>query len=226
MKRKRSLLLLVCYGFLATLAVFYGLLEKQSLFVTFLTFHLLVCLGVPLVHGWWEGDLRTRWRLAWGTFDRNGVAFGTALGVAMCAGIVAGMWLLLHAGIRADWIRGVLERWGLSTAWIGWFALYIVIANSLLEELMWRGFVLQRLLYGISRWKAIVISSFFYALYHLIVGVVLFGWKWGVLITVLVFGAGVLWGWLKGHFPSVYATWISHLLADLGLAIVLMVWIF
>jgi membrane protease YdiL (CAAX protease family) len=226
MKRKRSLLLLLCYGFLATLAVGYGLLEKQSLFVTFVAFHLLICLAIPVLHGWREGDMRTHWRVAWGTFDRKGAAYGAALGAFLCVGIVTGMWLLLHGSVRADWIRGTLERWGLTTEWVGRFSLYLVVVNSLLEELLWRGFVLQRLLDGVPRWKAVGISSFFYALYHLILGVVMFGWAWGTLITVLVFATGVLWAWLKGQFPSVYATWISHLLADLGLILVLLIWIY
>jgi len=226
MKRKRSLLLMICYGFLATLAVGYGLLEKESLFVTFVTFHLLVCLGIPVLHSWWEGDMRTRWRLAWGDFDKKGAAFGAGLGLLLCIGIVAGMWLLLQGRVEAGWIRATLERWGLHAGWIGWFVLYLVMINSLLEELLWRGFVQQRLLYRVSRWKAIAISSFFYALYHLILGVVLFGWMWGAAVTVLVFGAGVLWAWLKGRFPSVYATWISHFLADVGIALVLLLWIY
>ncbi|MFY0544453.1 CPBP family intramembrane glutamic endopeptidase [Brevibacillus sp. H7] len=226
MKRKRSLLLLICYGFLATLAVFYGLLEMQSLFVTFLSFHLLVCLGIPLLHALWEGELRTRWRLAWETFDKSGMAYGVLLGVFLFTAIVAGMWLLLHHGVQEERIRFTLERWGLTSAWIGWFALYTVIVNSLLEELLWRGFVLQRLLRGVRRPTAIIVSSFFFALYHLIVGVVLFGLQWGIAVTALVFGAGVLWAWLKGCFPSAYPTWISHLLADLGLMVVLVVWIF
>jgi membrane protease YdiL (CAAX protease family) len=226
MRGKRSLLLLICYGFAATLAVFYGLVERQSLFVTFVAFHLLVCLGIPLLHGWREGSLRAQWQKAWATPDREGAAYGAAFGLALLTGVVSGFWLLFEAGVQPEWIRLILERWGLTSEWFGWFALYIVVVNSLLEELLWRGFVLQRMLRSLCRWAAVLISSFFYALYHLIIAAALFGWRWGIVITLLVFATGVLWGWIKGRYTAVYATWISHLLADLGIALALLLWVY
>lgn len=172
--------------------------------------------------------MKARWQDVWGrhVYDGLGLYCGIATGFILMLGIVAGMWLLLHRGVDAVWIRETLIQWGLTTDWIWPFAVYIIIVNSFLEELLWRGFVMQRLLDGISRWRAMLVSSFFFALYHLIVGVVLFGWKWGAIITGLVFFAGMLWAWMKGKFPSVYATWFSHLLADVGIMISLFLWIF
>lgn len=226
MKQKRSLLLLIGYGFAATLAIFYGLVERRSLFVTFVSFHVLVCLCIPFFHGWWEGSLGQNWRLAWGRLEWRGALFGIWLGVFLLTGALAGWWLLLQADVRPDKIRTVLEQWGLGAQWIWWFFLYLVIVNSLLEELFWRGFVLQRLLHGLRRPVAILLSSFFYSLYHLVISAVLFGVPWGCLITLSVFAVGVLWAWMKGMFPSVYPTWFSHLLADLGLVTGLVWWIY
>lgn len=228
MNRKRSLLLIICYGFFATLAVCYGLVVRQSLFVTILLFHLIVCLGIPLFHGWWEGGLLQNWRKAWRIdfVDKKGVAAGAATGFLLFIGIVFGLWLLLQNGEEAEWIRFKLGQWGVSDRWFWLFAVYMIVVNSLLEELLWRGFVLQRLLYGVTRWRAILASSFFFALYHLILGVVLFGWLWGAVITCLVYGVGVLWAWMKNRYPSVYPTWISHLLADLGIITAVFLWVF
>jgi membrane protease YdiL (CAAX protease family) len=228
MDRKRSLLLIICYGFLATLAVFYGLVERQSLFVTIIVFHLIVCLGIPFFHGWWEGGLREHWRQAWqgGFIDKKGAAVGVASGFLLFMGVVSGIWLLLQAGADAEWIRFTLRRWGVTERWLWLFAIYMIVGNSLLEELLWRGFVLQRLLSGVSRWKAILASSFFFALYHLVLGVVLFGWVWGAIITCLVFAVGVVWACMKYRYPSVYPTWFSHLFADFGLITALFIWIY
>jgi membrane protease YdiL (CAAX protease family) len=119
-----------------------------------------------------------------------------------------------------------LQSWGLHGGWLWLFCLYLVMVNSLLEELMWRGFVLQRLLPVMSKPAAILLSSFFFSLYHLIIASVLFNLLWGVCITLLVFAAGVLWAWMKSIFPSIYPTWFSHLLADAGIAISLIWWIY
>lgn len=226
MTYKRSLLLLVGYGFGATLAVFYGLVEKQSIFVTFVCFHVVVCLCIPLLHGWWEGTLRQSWLFAWGKIERRGAVFGVAFGFLLLAGAITGFWLLLQTDGRADTIRRILESWELNRRWIWWFSLYLVVLNSLLEELFWRGFVLQRFKSALSRPVAVILTSFFYSLYHLVVSTVLFGLKWGCLITLLVFLVGIVWGWMKGKFPSVYPTWFSHMLADLGLVMPILWWIF
>ncbi|CAM3257988.1 CPBP family intramembrane metalloprotease [Brevibacillus invocatus] len=226
MSRKRSLLLLIGYGFAATLAIFYGLVERQSLFVTFVSFHLLVCLGIPLLHGWWEGSLRSSWQQAWGHYERRGTRFGLVLGAMLMIGGLAGIWLLLQTPGRAEDIRSVLEHWGLDAQWIWWFSIYLVVINSLLEELLWRGFVLQRLLHVMTFPAAILLTSFFFSLYHLIITSVLFGVLWGSLMTLLVFGVGVLWSWMKGLFPSVYPTWLSHMLADVGLVAGVILWVY
>ncbi|MGG1661595.1 CPBP family intramembrane glutamic endopeptidase [Brevibacillus sp. NRS-1366] len=226
MARKRSLLLLIGYGFAATLAIFYGLVERHSLFVTFVAFHLLICLCIPFIHGWWEGTLSESWRHAWGRFDKRGAWYGLFLGTLLLTGVLAGAWILLQPEGRPEKIRQVLAEWDLNDQWIWWFSLYLVFINSLLEELFWRGFVLQRMMLALSPITSIVLSSFFFTLYHLIVTTAMFGFRLGLLITVLVFGAGVIWGWMKGIFPTIYTTWISHLFADLGLVMSVLLWIY
>jgi len=54
----------------------------------------------------------------------------------------------------------------------------------------------------------------------------MFGLKIGLMITFLVFGAGMIWGWMKGLFPAFYSTWFSHILADLGLVVAVLLWIY
>ncbi len=229
MNRKRSLLLTVCYSGFATLTIFYGLIARQSLFVTFVSFHLIACLGIPLSHRLWEGDARRHWREAWGDgiWRRGeGLFLGLATGVCLFAAIVAGYRLLVLAGVSPEHIRAVLTRWGLTAGWIGWFAAYLTVLNSFFEELLWRGFVLERLLASLSRRKAMVASSLFFSLYHLIIGVVLFGWAWGGVITGLVFLVGLLFALLKITYRAIWAAWLSHLLADLAIVTVLIAWIY
>ncbi|MFF2528898.1 CPBP family intramembrane glutamic endopeptidase [Brevibacillus sp. NPDC058079] len=226
MARKRTLLLLIVYGFAATLTIFYGLVEKHSVIVTFFSFHVLVCICIPVIHGWWEGDLRKHWLLAWGSFEWQGTLYGLAFGVLMLTGVLAGLWLLLQESGRPEAVRTGMEAWGIERRWILVFSFYLVFINSLLEELFWRGFVLQRLRASLSILMSIFLSSFFYSLYHLIISTILFGFRNGLLITSMVFGAGLIWGWMKGMFPSIYPNWFSHLFADLGLALAVVLWIY
>jgi len=216
------------YGLLAWLAVFMGLMVWQNLFATCIAFHLLVCLGIPLVHAWLEGTLRSHWRQAWDIREKDGkgVLIGVGSGLLFALLIPAGIGSLMQTEGSAAWIREALSQRGLTSEWLWPFAVYLIVANSFLEELIWRGFLLQRLRTLTNRAASLALSSLFYAAYHVVVGVVLFGWKWGFIFTLLVFLAGCWWGWLKLRFPSVYPAWASHLLADVGLIISLFCWVY
>ncbi|GAA4715924.1 CPBP family intramembrane glutamic endopeptidase [Brevibacillus fulvus] len=228
MSQKNSLLWIILYGFLGTFAILYGLVIQKDIVVTFIVFHLIVCLGIPVLHGWREGRLRKHWRDAWlgGKLNRANLLLSLGSGLFLLAAIVLGVWLLFRRSADPQWVRTVLVTWGIRQQTLWLFGAYLIIVNSLLEELLWRGFIQQRLLLHLPDWQAIGLSSFFYALYHLIIGVVLFGWKWGMLITVLVYVVGAGWGWMKRRHPTLYVTWFSHLLADTGIVLCLYWWIF
>ncbi|WP_019120614.1 CPBP family intramembrane glutamic endopeptidase [Brevibacillus massiliensis] len=223
------MLYIICYGFFATLTIFYGLVYRHSLVVTFVGFHLLVCLGIPLFHGWREGRLQEIWQRAWRREWRKrarGLWLGISSGILLFAAVLIGTRLLLTAEVDALSIRQMLISWGLSPRFIWLFAGYITIVNSLLEEWFWRGFVLERLLISMPPMRSLLLTSLFFSIYHLILGVCLFGWAWGIAITCLVFAAGTFWGWLGLRYQSIYASWFSHMLADLGLMTALVRWIF
>jgi membrane protease YdiL (CAAX protease family) len=86
---------------------------------------------------------------------------------------------------------------------IGWSLLVVtLIANSLAEEFVWRGFVLQRLkqMSGSAAF-ALVLSSFLFATYHMYQG---FGNAALVMTSGLIWGASVLitkriWPAVVGH---------------------------
>ncbi|MET3288204.1 UNVERIFIED_CONTAM: membrane protease YdiL (CAAX protease family) [Brevibacillus sp. OAP136] len=228
MHRTHLLRLAISYGILGTSAVWVGLVWLQSLMATFILFHFLVCCMIPIVHGIGEGSLRARWSEAFAIwFTRTeGIFVGIATGTVLCLAALSGLYLLLQVVPDKEQIRPILIRWGLSADWLGLFFTYIVFVNSLLEELMWRGFLLERLERVVAPMTAMLLSSFFYALYHVVIGTVLFGWKWGAVITGAVFCVGMMWAYMKRRHPPIYAVWISHLLADLGIMLALSWWIF
>ncbi|MBG9772604.1 CPBP family intramembrane glutamic endopeptidase [Brevibacillus laterosporus] len=221
-RRRQPLLVLICYSCFATLTIFYGLVEKHSLFITFVGFHLVTCLIIPIFHAYWEGNLAIKWREAWGLHRHQerklkGIWWGIISGVLLFILICLGFYVLLWTGASTEWMRNKLFSWGLTEETKWWFALYMTIGNSLFEEMLWRGFLLERLLYNMQLYKAILLSSFFYSLYHFIIGVTLFGIKAGLVATFLVFLTGMFWAWLRRRYQSIYPTWISHLFADWAL---------
>lgn len=228
MLRRGSLLIYYMYALIAFLAVYVGLFVYRSLLVTFVLFHLFTCLGIPIFHGIWERRLKQNLMdlgVRHPSQLKHSLVAGIGSGMVLMFGVIAGFYLLLQSGVDPDWIRSVLTEWGLTTDWLWLFVLYMIVGNSFFEELIWRGFVFERLQRIISLRLARGLSSLFYASYHVLLGVVLFGWKWGIIVAVLAWALGVFWSILVKQYGSLLSAWLSHLMVDVGIMVSLIHWI-
>jgi membrane protease YdiL (CAAX protease family) len=149
------------------------------------------------------------------------VGLGTAGAVAQWCEFVTEVYVPIKrnsvaAGIQFDPTQSVL------------FSLYFIFVNSLIEELFWRGFLLERL--GTSK-GGILTASFYYALYHFWVLFALLPTTigsmniWLSLVAMLglfVFGA-VLALLHMGH--GIAVSWLIHAAGDAAVCFFLLsVW--
>lgn len=118
-------------------------------------------------------------------------------------------------------IRGNLERFGLDMQPVSaiFFGLYFTFVNSLLEELFWRGFLLEHL--GASR-PAVWVESCSYAAYHFIVlfcllprESLIYAWASPLLTGGLVI-IGALLAWIHQRF-GILLSWMVHAAGDAAL---------
>lgn len=96
-------------------------------------------------------------------------------------------------------------------------AVYIALCNSLLEEFFFRGFAFLQLKGASSTAFAMVFSSAAFALYH---GGMLDGWVNPLLTALLLlalFGCGVFFNLLNLKRECVWASWLTHLFANLAI---------
>lgn len=100
-------------------------------------------------------------------------------------------------------------------------AVYFTFGNALVEEYIWRWFVYQKCEVLVPGGWAVALAALFFTLHH-IIALAGFTGSWGVVIlgSVGVFVAGVVWSWCYLTYRSLWACYISHLLADLAIAIV------
>ena len=120
---------------------------------------------------------------------------------------------LLNQYVDFEQIKALLaERQRITAANFLWIAVYVTFGNSILEELLFRGYIVQS---GIKRpW---VISSLLFAFYHL---TILIGWfPWWVLLFSLVclFVGGLIFCWLNASRNSIWNSWAMHIFADISL---------
>ncbi|TDL80558.1 CPBP family intramembrane glutamic endopeptidase [Peribacillus frigoritolerans] len=120
----------------------------------------------------------------------------------------------------AEKLQQQLIDWNFTGGHLIWLILILLIVNPLLEEYYWREFMYTKLMQKLSVLKTILITSFFYSLYHLLSLIFLFNWPINLLAVIPVFLAGMIWGYFRHRFRSLVPAILCHMLSDLGIILV------
>ena len=155
---------------------------------------------------------------SWSPPRRGGLGVGVATGLIAAVVIVATAWA---AGIfRTDMsaLAAEVQALGLATprafllAAAGW-----TFVNSLVEEVVYRWFVLSRSETLMPRPAAVVASAAIFTAHHVIAISTYLPWHLTVLASLGVFAGGVLWAVLYARYRSIWPGWVSHVLADVAI---------
>jgi membrane protease YdiL (CAAX protease family) len=93
-------------------------------------------------------------------------------------------------------------------------ALYIALANSLLEEFVWRWFVFRQVERLAGPRLRVPLAALGFTLHHIVVFAVQLGTELAIAGSIAVFVAGCLWSWLYARWRSVWPGWVCHALVD------------
>ncbi len=213
---RRRLLIVVLLTLLPMPAVWLGMYRLDSIWWTFVFYHGL-CLLPAAVWGrkLWRGALR------WPTV-RQGAALAAAIAV------ILPLTLFVYGKIGHDLfnavdLRHVVTERGFRAAWLLPFGVYFVAVNATLEELFWRGVVLNELRgTGETIWTIGAIwTAFTFAAWHYLVLRLLLRPGWAEAAVLGVLGAGVFFAWLYRRTHSIVVPILWHgLLFDFLLVVV------
>lgn len=214
-KAALALLLLVAAASLGIAARFY--LPNwwgQSFFVA-TRFWLL---GLPLA--WY------RWidqgRFAFAAPRKRDVRAGVGLGLAIFGVILAAYGWFGQAWIDPTVVQSKARAIGLFnpvTYLLG--ALYFTFVNALVEEYIWRWFVYRKCEVLLTQILAVMLAAFCFTLHHAIALTALTEQGWVIALGSLgVFLGGALWSWCFLAYRSLWVCYISHMLADLAIALI------
>jgi uncharacterized protein len=154
----------------------------------------------------------------------SGLVLGVAFGAAISgAGIAIFSWYLRDLPVfasAAELMQKKITGFGInSTAKYLFLAGFYSLVHSLLEEYYWRWFVFRQLERLIPLWPAILVSAAAFTLHHIVVLAIYF--QSAPALAALFAGAvglgGCFWAWLYYRSDSIFDTWPSHLLVDMGL---------
>lgn len=196
-------------------AVAVGLLVLESAPVTFILFHGMVCLLIPLTAMIRSGKPVSVFLRETGlVFPRREVILSLWWGAAAFA-VTFSLFSLLHHRIwTTSGITAVLSRWNVGSLDPLSFALVMVVGNAFLEELFWRGYCVKLLGKRLSRKGIILLTSAFYASYHGITTGILFSFPFALASFSLVFLAGAVWCSVRLRTDSLAIPIVTHLFLD------------
>jgi len=171
-------------------------------------------IGLPIAWLLWV----ERGRLSLSPLRRGGLGTGVTLGLAIGAVIWMAYWLIGRHLIDPESMRALAATNGLDVPWRYLLACgALALVNSLLEEYVFRWFIVGQCLRLMRAVPAIIVAATIFTLHH-IISVQAYVDHWGLtaLICAGVFMGGAAWSWCYARFGSIWPGWISHVIADLA----------
>lgn len=159
-----------------------------------------------------------RGRLTRGKTAPGGFRMGLLSGFAISAFIVLMYWVLGRRLIDPGFVREMAEQVGLVPQHrylLG--ALYWFCINSVLEEYVWRWFVVRQCSALMKPKAAIAVSALAFTVHHIIAMQVYFN---GIVTAVgaagIAFG-GAFWSWMFLRYETIWPGWVSHAVVDVAI---------
>ncbi len=212
----------VLLALLAGISIFIGLKIISSITITLIIYYGFICVFIPVF------DLLVIKRynikksldfLGLKNFKRS-LLPGMIIGIVLLFSILVFFFVFHKFIIDGGKINILLGNWGLDKKYMIEFLFFMIVMNSIVEEIWWRGYIFQRFLNSMSKISAVLITSVFFSIHHFITTTNIFSLTYGFLFTFLIFLSGIFWAFIRIKFRSLYPNIISHMLSDLAIMVV------
>jgi uncharacterized protein len=153
--------------------------------------------------------------------SKNGWQTGLVLALLMFGVIFCSYWFVGRYLLNIADIRTRVGQMGMNIPLMVFgFGTFQTLVNSLIEEYVWRWFVLRHCQILWPKRLAIWLSAGFFTIHHVFLLVAYCDNLWLVLVgSIAVFIAGLLWAICIKTSKSLLPSYLSHLGADLALQI-------
>jgi len=99
-------------------------------------------------------------------------------------------------------------------------AVYWILVNSVLEEYVWRWFVVEKCKVLFPEKAAIVLSAFFFTIHHVVAMQIFFSGVLVLIASVGVFVGGVIWSWCYNRYESIWPGYLCHAIVDVAIFVI------
>lgn len=148
----------------------------------------------------------------------GGYFFGIFTGVLISIAIFSVYGLFGHQLLEKSVMSEKLIAVGLGqpVLYIG-VALYWILINSVLEEYVWRWFVVKKCECVVGRTGAVILSALCFTFHHILAMAVFMDGAVVVICSVGIFIGGVIWSYTYSKYRSIWPGYISHAIVDLAI---------
>ena len=210
-----SIVLLAALVPAPSLGVLFGMIlfPDTALAKTFFVVTKIWMFALPLA--WWR--INRKRNSPFGECGGNGIRVSLIVGAAILAVIVGAYAALGETFIDKAFFVGKMREIGLDDKrlFIG-AMLYWICVNSLLEEIVWRWFVTERLAELMRPAAAVALSGLCFTLHHILAMSVFFPPLTNAIASAGVLTGGVLFSFLFVRYKSVWPPYIAHVFADIA----------
>jgi membrane protease YdiL (CAAX protease family) len=147
---------------------------------------------------------------------KGGFGFGVLSGLIVSSIILAAYFFLGNIFLDRSFMLEKMNKIGL-TSWpiyIGGAAYWRCI-NSVLEEYVWRWFVVCQCESLFKPLAAVILSGIFFTLHHTIAMSTFMPPLPTAICSVGIFIGGTLWSWMYVKYESIWPGYVSHAIVDL-----------
>ena len=162
-----------------------------------------------------------RGRISFSPLRRGGLGTGAMIGLIIFCTITLAYWLFGRLWIDPTTVRSQVQSNGIGNPLLFLpFVCVLALANSLVEEYVWRWFVFSRCERLISPVSAVVLTAGLFTLHHIVSLRAHLGWDVTALGSLGCFLGGLTWSWLYLRYRSIWPGYVSHILADAAIYLV------
>ena len=149
--------------------------------------------------------------------DNGGFVVATVLGLLMAGSIVLAYILCSRWLIDSQAVKDMAASNGLDKkfAYIAG-SVYWVCINSVLEEYVWRWFVVEKFSNIFKPRTAMAASALGFTAHHILAMQLYFNWTVTIAAAVGIFIGGTVWSWCYLRYRSIWPGYISHAIVDIA----------
>lgn len=167
---------------------------------------------------WWFAQKQP---VRWPKVSGEGLLVGTLSGAVLAIVIFGAYWVIARPNMDFADLSGMLREVGItSVTQYLMLVCYLTLVNALIEEYVFRWFMVTQLSTLVSGRWAVLLSALVFTVHHTLVLTVYVPWHFNLLASLGVFTGALIWSAMFFKYRTVWPSYVSHIGADIGVFLI------